>query len=74
MRALLGTSVPSRANNFAVDARYTIDLGGEGNALMAGASYQRGTAYCQDYPVTHFNPCQDNNPASPPMASSPMVR
>ena len=59
---VLGTSVPSRANNFAVDARYTIDLGGEGNALMAGASYQRGTAYCQDYPVTHFNPCQDNNP------------
>ena len=44
------------------DARYTIDLGGEGNALMAGASYQRGTAYCQAYPVTHFNPCADNNP------------
>ncbi len=59
---VLGTSVPSRANNFAVDARYTIDLGGDGNALMAGASYQRDTAYCQDYPVTHFNPCQDNNP------------
>ena len=59
---VLGSSVPSRANNFAVDARYTIDLGGEGNALMAGASYQRGTAYCQAYPVTHFNPCEDNNP------------
>ena len=57
-----GTAVPSRANNFAFDGRYTIDLGGEGNALMAGASYQHGTAYCQAYPVFHFNPCEDNNP------------
>lgn len=59
---VLGTSVPSRANNFALDGRYTVDLGGEGNALMVGASYQHGTAYCQDYPVFHFNPCADNNP------------
>ena len=57
-----GTNVPSRANNFAFDARYSVDLGGEGNALMAGASYQHGTAYCQAYPVFDFNPCQENNP------------
>ena len=59
---VLGTSVPSRANNFAFDGRYTLGLGGEGNALMVGASYQHGTAYCQGYPVFHFNPCADNNP------------
>ena len=23
----------------------------------------RGTAYCQDFPVVHFEPCRDNNPA-----------
>jgi len=57
-----GSSTPSRLNNFAVDARYTLDLGGEGNALMVGASYLHGTAYCQGYPVVHFNPCSDNNP------------
>ncbi|WP_328598372.1 hypothetical protein [Pontixanthobacter gangjinensis] len=57
-----GTSVPSRLNNFAVDARYTTSLGGEGNQIMAGASYQHGSAYCQGYPVVHFTPCQDNNP------------
>jgi len=62
-----GTNVPSRLNNFALDARYTLDLaamglGGLDNALLVGASYQHGTAYCQDYPVFHFNPCADNNP------------
>lgn len=57
-----GSSTPSRLNNFAVDARYTLDLGGYGNQIMVGASYLHGTAYCQGYPVVHFNPCADNNP------------
>ena len=57
-----GSSVPSRLNNFAVDARYTLDLGGVGNSLMVGGSYIHGTAYCQGYPIFHFNPCADNNP------------
>lgn len=57
-----GTSVPSRVNNFAVDANYTLGLGGQGNQLMVGGSYIHGTAYCQGYPVVHFNPCSDNNP------------
>ena len=56
------TSVPSRLNNFAVDANYTADMGG-GNSVMLGASYTHGSAYCQSYPITHFTPCQDNNPA-----------
>lgn len=55
------TNVPSRLNNFAIDANYTAQLGG-GNSVMAGASYTHATAYCQGYPVFHFNPCDDNNP------------
>lgn len=57
-----GTAVPSRLNNFAVDMRYTFDFKGEGNSLMVGGSYINGTAYCQGYPVFHFNPCDDSNP------------
>ncbi|SHN61989.1 hypothetical protein [Erythrobacter sanguineus] len=57
-----GTNVPSRLNNFAVDARYTIPFGDIGDGLMVGGSYQHATSYCQGYPVFHFNPCQDNNP------------
>ena len=57
-----GTSVPSKLNNLAVDASYAVDLGA-GDTLLLGGSYLRGTAYCQDFPVTHFMPCKDNNPA-----------
>ncbi|MBX7528202.1 hypothetical protein K3146_11160 [Qipengyuania sp. 1NDH10] len=58
-----GTSVPSRANNFAFDGRYTLNLSDDArDSIMIGASYQHGTAYCQGYPVFHFNPCADNNP------------
>lgn len=58
-----GTNVPSKLNNFAVDARYELALAGQGNSIMAGASYQHGSPYCQSYPVFHFNPCDDNVPA-----------
>lgn len=58
-----GTAVPSKLNNFAVDANYTIELGSRGTFLLGG-SYLRGSAYCQDFPVVHFAPCNDNNPAS----------
>ena len=57
-----GTAVPSKLNNLAVDANYTHRLGTTGSALV-GASYLRGSAYCQGYPVTHFMPCPDHNPA-----------
>lgn len=57
-----GTSVPSRVNNFAVDGNYTFALSDE-NSAMVGASYTHGSAYCQAYPVFHFNPCDENNPA-----------
>ena len=57
-----GTAVPSRLNNFAVDAHYGFELGPDGTLLLGG-SWLRGTAYCQDFPVVHFEPCRDNNPA-----------
>lgn len=56
------TAVPSRLNNFAVDLNYSLDTDSLGTLLL-GASYLHGTAFCQDFPVVHFEPCQDNNPA-----------
>ena len=52
------SNVPSKLNNFVLDANYII-----AGTTMVGASYQRGSAYCQDYPVTHFSACVENNPA-----------
>ena len=57
-----GTDVPSRLNSFALDANYTVRLG-KGRTFLAGASYLHGSAYCQDFPIAHFMPCRDNNPA-----------
>ena len=57
-----GTNVPSRVNNFALDANYTLPLSRDGELLLGG-SYLQGSAYCQDFPITHFMPCRDNNPA-----------
>ncbi|MCY4453424.1 MAG: hypothetical protein OXC01_15895 [Immundisolibacterales bacterium] len=57
-----GTAVPSRLNNLAVDASYRLETGPTGSFLL-GASYLHGSAYCQGYPVAHFRPCLDNNPA-----------
>ena len=55
-----GTNVPSKLNNFSVDANYTFSFENQGR-LLAGASYQYGSSYCQEYPVKHFNACKDNN-------------
>ena len=57
-----GTAVPSKLNNLAVDAHYTFHLGST-ETLLLGGSHLRGSAYCQGYPVVHFMPCQNNNPA-----------
>ena len=57
-----GTAVPSKLNNLAVDVHYDFKLDAT-TSLLLGGSHLRGSAYCQDYPVTHFMPCQDNNPA-----------
>lgn len=42
------TSVPSRLNNFAIDANVALIDSSE-RSWTVGASYQYGTAYCQDY-------------------------
>lgn len=56
------TNVPSRLNNFTADLNYTINIG-EGFKFLLGCSYLYGSAYCQDFPVMHFDPCGNNNPA-----------
>ena len=43
-----GSAVPSKLNNFALDANYTFEFDDD-SSLLAGVSYQHGTAYCQDY-------------------------
>lgn len=58
-----GTSVPSRLNNFVVDANYTLKVTEEAS-IKAGASYEKGSPYCQGFPVVHFQPCEDANAAS----------
>lgn len=58
-----GTNVPSRLNNFVADINYDIKFA-ESTHLLIGASYLHGSAYCQGFPVFHFMPCEDNNPAS----------
>lgn len=57
-----GTNIPSKLNNFALDASYTYALG-EGNSVMAGGSYIHGSAYCNAYPVVHFSSCNTDVPA-----------
>ena len=57
------TNVPSKLNNYVLDANYTFDLGGGANDLMVGGSYERGSAYCQSFPVIHFEACEEANPA-----------
>jgi hypothetical protein len=53
--------VPSRLNNYVVDVNYTAR--GSAAAMLLGGSCQRGSAYCQGFPVEHFLGCDDHNPA-----------
>ncbi|MFK8067239.1 MAG: hypothetical protein AB8D52_03245 [Gammaproteobacteria bacterium] len=57
-----GTNIPSKLNNVVADINYTFGFGNE-NAAMVGASYERGSPYCQGFPVVHFTACEDNNAA-----------
>ena len=67
------TSVPSKLNNFAVDLNRSFAFA-DGSSLLAGLSYQHGSAYCQEYEilppgvrggggVQHFGSCEEDNPA-----------
>lgn len=56
-----GTAVPSRVNNAVLDINYTHrknDL-----HVKFGASFMNGSAYCQGYPIRHFEKCEKENPA-----------
>ena len=56
------TNVPSRLNNFVLDLNYRTEITSEWQVLF-GASYLHGSAYCQEFPVEHFEPCRERNPA-----------
>ncbi|NCA85567.1 MAG: hypothetical protein EOM83_08335 [Clostridia bacterium] len=56
------TSVPSLINNFTADLNYTIPISNQ-IRFKLGGSYMHGSAYCQDFPVTHFADCDECNPA-----------
>lgn len=57
------TNVPSRLNNYVLDLNYTVDATDD-LKIKAGISHVRGTAYCQDFPVVHFEPCEKANAAT----------
>jgi hypothetical protein len=56
-----GTNVPSKLNNLGLDANYSFQ--NELFKLRLGASYLKGSAYTQDWPVQHFASGEDRNPA-----------
>lgn len=56
------TKTPSKINNYVADLNYSFEIL-KNMSLLIGGSYLHGSAYCQDFPVTHFSPCKDNNPA-----------
>lgn len=56
------TNVPSALNNQVIDLNFTIPMG-DSSKIVIGGSYLHGSAYCQEFPVTHFEPCGENNPA-----------
>ena len=57
-----GTAIPSKLNNYAFDGSYSLGFG-KNSSIMVGGSYIRGSAYCQAYPIFHFNPCPEAVPA-----------
>jgi len=56
------TAVPSKINNFVADLNYDIRVSAK-TKMSLGGSYMHGSAYCHDFPVTHFDACGYINPA-----------
>ncbi len=56
------SNVPSRLSNMAADIHYTAQIN-ESSTVRIGASYLKGSAYNQSYPIAHFNPGTEDNPA-----------
>ncbi|MBN7795031.1 hypothetical protein [Parahaliea mediterranea] len=57
-----GSNVPSKLNNFAADINYRFQVEDD-TQWVVGASYLKGSPYCQDYPVVHFESCEEENGA-----------
>lgn len=58
-----GDDLPDDVANYALNAAYTLIMG-EQRSVMVGASYIDGSAYCQGFPVKHFESCDGfKNPA-----------
>ena len=64
MNTIVGdsTEVPSKINNYVIDLNYSFTPIENVN-LLIGASYLRGTIYGQGFPISHFAPLEENNPA-----------
>jgi hypothetical protein len=56
------TNIPSKLNNYVANLSKTFQIGDSIEALVGG-SYIRGSAYCQNFPVTHFSACDEANGA-----------
>lgn len=56
------TNVPSKLNNLVADVNYKFKFS-DHYALTVGGSYLKGSAYNQGFPVQHFTPGVENNPA-----------
>lgn len=56
------TAVPSRVSNIVLDFNYTLTAIPD-VSVKAGISYIKGTAYCHNWPVVHFEPCDEPNSA-----------
>ena len=58
-----GDDTPDDVANFAAGGSYTVTFS-EDVSLRIGGGYQDGSAYCQSFPVTHFDSCDGfKNPA-----------
>lgn len=64
MNTVVGDSsnVPSKLNNFVGDLSYTLKMGKKSH-IRLGGSYLHGSAYSQNFPITHFAASKKNNPA-----------
>ncbi|MCB1737911.1 MAG: hypothetical protein KDI42_07285 [Gammaproteobacteria bacterium] len=56
------SNVPSKLNNYAFDVNRTVTFDDE-SWLLVGGSYTKGSTYCQGFPITHFNSCNEPNGA-----------
>lgn len=57
-----GTSTPSQTTNYAADLHVSHSFSDNIDSML-GASYIKGSAYNQEFPVIHFMPGKFNNPA-----------